>query len=59
LVVINGVAVEKLAHSELQKLDRIRKLYNSWTFSIIRFSTFFRKTNFFNSHRIYQHLFPC
>ena len=43
----------------LQKLDRVRKLYKrffrvSWTFSITRFSTFFRKTDFFNSHRIYQ-----
>jgi hypothetical protein len=40
----------------LQKLDRVRKLYKrfflvSWTFSITRFSTFFRKTDFFNSHR--------
>ena len=45
----------------LQKLDRVRKLYKrffsaSWTFSITRFLTFFRKTDFFNSHRIYQHL---
>jgi hypothetical protein len=37
----------------LQKLDRVRKLYKrfspvSWTFSITRFSTFFRKTDFFN-----------
>jgi hypothetical protein len=46
----------------LKKLDRVRKLYKrffpvSWTFSITRFSTFFRKTDFFNSHRIYQQLF--
>jgi hypothetical protein len=45
----------------LQKLDRIRKLYKrffpvSWTFSITRFSTFFRKTDFFNSHSSYHHL---
>ena len=37
----------------LQELDRVRKLYKrffrvSWTFSITRFLTFFRKTDFFN-----------
>jgi hypothetical protein len=42
-------------------LDRVRKLYKrffpvSWTFSITRFSTFFRKTEFFNSHPCYQQL---
>ena len=45
-----------------QKLLRVRKLYKRFspvfeTFSITRFSTFFRKTDFFNSHRISQHLF--
>jgi hypothetical protein len=45
----------------LQKLDRVRKLYKrffpvSWTFSITRFSTFFRKTEFFNSHACYRQL---
>ena len=45
-----------------QKLLRIRKLYKrffpvSWTFSITRFSTFFKKTDFFNSHKISRHLF--
>ena len=45
----------------LQKLDRVRKLYKrffsaSWTFSITRFLTFFRKTDFFNSHRDYHYL---
>jgi hypothetical protein len=44
----------------LQKLDRVRTLYKrfspvSWTFSITRFSTFFRKPYFFNSHRISRH----
>ena len=44
-----------------QKLLRVRKLYKrlfpvSWTFSITRFSTFIRKTEFFNSHKISQHL---
>ena len=43
----------------LQKLDRVRKLDKrffsvSWTFSITRFLTFFRKTDFFNSHRDYH-----
>ena len=38
-----------------QKLLRVRKLYKrflsvAWTFSITRFSTFFRKTDFVNSH---------
>ena len=45
----------------LQKLDRVRKLYKrffsvSWTFSITRFLTFFRKTDFFNSHTSSHHL---
>jgi hypothetical protein len=60
-MVVSPVAVEKLAHSEFAKLDRVRKLYKrffpvSWTFSITRFSTFFRKTDFFNSHKDYHHL---
>jgi hypothetical protein len=42
-------------------LLRVRRLYKrffsvAWTFSITRFSTFFRKTDFFNSHRISQRL---
>src|SRR5580700_12071168 len=45
----------------LQKLDRVRKLYKrffpvSWTFSITRFLTFLRKTEFFNSHSSSHHL---
>ena len=48
----------------LQKFDRVRKLYKRffsacWTFSITRFSAFFRKPDFFNSHRISQHLSAC
>ena len=44
-----------------QKLLRVRKLYErfvrvSWTFSITRLLTFFRKTDFFNSHRDYHYL---
>ena len=44
-----------------QKLLRVRKLYKrfftiAWTFSITRLSTFFRKTDFFNSHRDYHQL---
>ena len=40
-----------------QKLLRVRKLYKRFspvfeTFSITRFSTFFRKTDFFNSHNL-------
>ena len=42
-----------------KKLLRVRNLYKrffsaSWTFSIIRFSTFFRKTDFFNSHILFS-----
>jgi hypothetical protein len=42
-----------------QKLLRVRKLYKrfspvSWTFSITRFSTIIRKTDFFNNHRDYH-----
>jgi hypothetical protein len=50
-MLINPVAVEKLAHWNLQKLDRVRKLYKrffsvSWTFSITRFLTFSEKPTF-------------
>jgi len=53
-MVVSPVAVEKLAHSKFAKLLRVRKLYKrffpvSWTFSITRFSTIIRKTDFFNS----------
>jgi hypothetical protein len=45
----------------LQKSDRVRKPYKRffsvfWTFSIARFSTFFRKTEFFNSHSSSHHV---
>ena len=53
LVVRRGVAVEKLAHSEFAKIESRQEALQtifpvSWTFSITRFSTFSRKTEFFN-----------
>jgi hypothetical protein len=51
------VAVEKLAHSEFAKIgsrqEALQTIFSvSQTFSSTRFPTFFRKTEFFNSHPV-------
>jgi hypothetical protein len=56
-----GVAVEKLAHFDFAKTashqEALQTIFPSLRdISITRFSTFFRKTDFFNSHRDYHHL---
>src|SRR5580700_7602127 len=53
--VVIPVAVEKLAYSECAKIgsrqEALQTIFPvSWTFSITRFSTFFTKTDLFNSH---------
>ena len=61
LVVIRGVAVEKLAHFDFAKTVSLQEALQAIFPSLLdifytRFSTFFGGTDFFNSHRISQHL---
>jgi hypothetical protein len=61
-VVIRGVAVEKLAHSEFAKIGSRQEALQTIFLSLVDIFyhpivDFFRKSEFFNSHRISRHLF--
>jgi hypothetical protein len=55
-MVLRGVAVEKLGHQEFSEIASRQEARQtiSAVFTITRLSTFFKKTDFFNSHRISQ-----
>jgi hypothetical protein len=61
LVVGRGVAVEKFAHQEFAEIASRQEALQTIFLSLLDIichpiSDFFRKTYFFNSHRISQHV---